>query len=96
MDTTLIKLSTHSSTELCPPTTNPQQGRSGCSMSGTVSAWFKTVAPVLEDAVTPNSSKVVGRALVATESVGTSSLGNVYGRIVGSGVIPSLLRLGSS
>ena len=45
------------------------------------------VALVSEDAaITPNSTKVVGRTPVATESVGTSLLESVYGRIADSGL----------
>jgi hypothetical protein len=56
-------------------------------MSATALAWSKMVVLVSEGAeITPNLAKPVGRTLVATGSVGTSSLENVYERIVGSGL----------
>ena len=88
MDTTLIKLLIHLSIELCPPTTNPQEGRSEYKMLATASPWSKTVVLVSEGVViTPNLVKVVGRTLAATGSAGTSLLENVYEQIVDSGLI---------
>lgn len=85
-DTTLIKLLIHLSIELCPPTTNPQEGQLGCRMSETASAWSKMAALVSGDVeITPNLIKVVDRTLVETEFVDTSLLENVYGQIADLG-----------
>jgi len=87
MDTTSIKLSIHLSIESYRPTAHLQVDRSEFRMSGTASVWFRMVVPVSEGAeTTPNLIKVVGRTLVATGSVGTSSLENVCERIAGSGL----------
>lgn len=94
MDTTLIRPLILSSIELCRLPTNPQGDRFEFSMSVTASAWFKTVAPVSEDAeITRSLIKVVGKIQAAIESAGISSPENVYERTAGSGLIHHPYRI---
>ena len=87
MDTTLIKLLILLLIELSRSPTNLQEDPSEFSMSVIALVWSRMVVLVLEGAeIVRNSTKVAGKTLAATGSVGISSPENVYERTAGSGV----------